>query len=381
MDKTIENKLFTEFETGAAALCLDYVMEVVVNNWEHLPPNSQKWRKVYNDIPTRVAELTEAFDDVAWPINIKGHYRIAQEISDNLDNCINDNERERYICNILQVFEEWAKAFTPISQIHTIEPTLKKSREGLAFQTEEEIRTALDRIKGMHDRLLEIMDNAKEGSIEAYFHHWYHAYYDFCNMFAAICVEHGINLLEIQNRRGIWLVDKLDVMQIQFYFGYDGNCNYANSLLKALPRTSATEALILTEKDGVINTEAVWNNRCSTFQLPNELATNKALKYFPIAIDNGVITITENGYLWNESTALLDLFCGMIYCNDEIRKEMYTYVWHLGVGEFPSSALNKVFLNKKNIGQQRVNNLIKQTKCKRYRSAPKKWRDIVNLFD
>lgn len=291
MDKTIENKLFTEFEIGAAALCLDYVMEVVVNNWEHLSPKSPKCRKVYK--PKRVAKLTGAFDDVALPINIKGHYGIAQEISDNLDSCINDNDRERYICSILQVFEKWAKAFTPISEMQTCESTLKKHREGLAFQTEEEIRTALDRIKGMHDRLLEIMDNAKEGSIEAHFHRWYHVYYDFCNMFAAICAEHGINLLEIQNRRGIWLVDKLDVMQMQFYFGYDGNYNYANSLLKALPRTSATEALILTEKDGVINSEAAWNN--SKIDAPQEAnaETKKRGKKVGNFIDNLIVDEKE----------------------------------------------------------------------------------------
>ncbi len=261
MNKTIENKLFTEFEIGAAALCLNYVMEVIINKRKNLPSNSKKWRKIYKDIPQRVAELTDAFDDVAWPINIKGHYRIAQEISDNLDNCKNDNDRERYICSILQVFEEWEIAFTPISQIQTFESILPKISEGLAFNTEAEIRAAIDRTNGMHDRLLEIMHNAKEGTIEAYFHQWYNAYYDFCNMLAAICTEHGINLLEIQNRRGIWLVSKLDVMQIQLYFGYDSNYNYANSLLKALPRTSATEHLIHTEKDGCIDTEAKWNNQ------------------------------------------------------------------------------------------------------------------------
>lgn len=35
---------------------------------------------------------------------------------------------------------------------------------------------------------------------------------------------------------------------------------YANNLLKSLPRTDVTEALILTEKDGTINSESAWNN-------------------------------------------------------------------------------------------------------------------------
>lgn len=313
MNKTIENKLFTEFETGAAALCLDYIMEVVINNWEHLPPNSSKWRKVYNDMPARVVELTNAFDEIAWPLNIKGQYRIAQELSDNLDKCINDNDIERYICSILQVFEEWAKVFTPISQIQTGEYTLKKVREGLAFQTEKEIRTAIDRIKGMHDRLLVIMENSKEGSIEAYFRHWYHAYYDFCNMLAAICTEHGINLLEIQNRRGIWLVDKLDVMQIQLYFGYNGNYNYANSLLKSLPRTSATEHLILTMRDGVINTEAAWNGNDDKWTLPIALNSDRAIKYFSRAAENKLIELTKNEGKCLTTVAKLGYLCGKIY--------------------------------------------------------------------
>lgn len=390
MDKTIENKFFAEFQNGAAAMCIKYVKDVIANNGENL---DEQLRRYYSAFPAEVAKRTKDFDDSAWPINIVGEYRIAQEISDNLDKCVSDNERDRYLNSILQVFEEWANVFTPIPQLQMLDKMLHKARKGLSLYTKKEIKREIERVSNQHDRFLDIMHNAAKGTIEAYFEQWYDAYYHFCEMLAAICAEHNINLLEVQNKRGIWLISKLDVMQIQYYFGYTGNFNYANNLLKTLPRTSATEHLIHTEHDGVINSEVEWHreNADATTDskkideklLPIELATEKALRYFKIAIERGLIERMEDVFLWKgETTVLLELFCGIIYCDDEIiPSKRCKDEWHLGVAEFPSAALSRIFPTIKNIGQQRNNNLITPHKGKRYRYAPKGWETIIGLFD
>lgn len=313
MDKTIENKLFTEFECGygAASLCLEYIKRMVVN--DESPDFDDSILKFYQSIPERVAQRTASFDEIAWPINLAGEYRIAQEISDNLDKCSSENERNRYINSILQVFEEWAKIFSPMARLQMLEQVQQKSKIGLSQYTEKEVQNEIDRISGLHDQYLKVMHKAEKGTIEYYFDYWHRAYYKFCNMFAAICVEHNINLLELQNNRGIWLVRKLDVMELQFYFGYDYNFKYANTLLKALPRTSATEHLILTMRDGVINTEAAWNGNDDKWTLPNELDTDRARKYFSRAIEAKMIELTQDRGKSLTTTAQLGYICGKIY--------------------------------------------------------------------
>lgn len=254
MDKTIENKLFAEFQNGAAAMCLKYVKNVVANNGENL---DEQGRKYYSAFPAKVAERTASFDDIAWPENITCQYRIAQEISDNLDNCKDDNQRERYIIEMLSVFEEWGEIFTPVARLKELEKMLKY---GCTISSEQEIKQEIERVSNLHDDYLDIMRDAKKGSMEYYLNHWHRAFFKFANMLAAICAMHHINLLELQEKRGIWIIEKLSVLDLQCYFGCLGNNNYANYLLKELPRTAATEDLILTERDGVINSEAAWNS-------------------------------------------------------------------------------------------------------------------------
>lgn len=254
MDKTIENKLFAEFQNGAAAMCLKYIKRVIVNKTEKL----DEWEnKYYSAFPAEVAMRTDSFDDIAWPINIVGEYRIAQEISDNLDKCKDDGQRERYIIEILSVFEDWGAIFTPVARLKELQ---RMRQNGLSIYSEQEIEQEIERVSNLHDDYLDIMRGAEKGSIRYYLDVWHRAFFNFANMLAAICAVHHINLLELQEKRGIWIIENLSLLDLQCYFGCFGNKNYANNLLKELPRTAATEALIFTEREGVINSEAAWNS-------------------------------------------------------------------------------------------------------------------------
>lgn len=252
MDKTIENKLFAEFQNGAAAMCLKYIKRVIVRKKEKL----DEWEsKYYSAFPAEVAERTDSFDDIAWPENITGQYRIAQEISDNLDNSKDDSQRERYVIEMLSVFEEWGNIFSPVARLKELDKMLKY---GCTINSEEEIKQEIERVSNLHDYYLDIMRDAEKGTMEYYLDVWHGAYHKFSKMLAAICAEHHINLLELQDKRGIWIIEKLDVLDLQCYFGYFGSLTYANNLLKELPRTASTENLILTERNGAIDSEAAW---------------------------------------------------------------------------------------------------------------------------
>lgn len=249
MKREIEEKLFAEFENnGAANLCLDYILKMRVNKCDVscYPLGVQKY---YALIPEHVKARTEAFDEVAWPVNVKGQYRIAQEISDNLDACGSESAKERYICGILGVFDEWAKVFTPIADLRTLD----KITEANSIYTEKQIKAEKERLRGLHDQMLAVMGGAEVGSIEYYFEHWHRAYFLFSNMLAGVCAEHNINLLEVQNKRGIWVVDKLDVVQLQMYFGYSGNYDFAHNLLTNLTAPNTADLIYIINNGQVVS--------------------------------------------------------------------------------------------------------------------------------
>lgn len=382
MDKTIENKLFAEFRNGAAAMCLEYIKNVRANKSNKLDELESGY---YSAFPAVIIKRTEAFDDIAWPVNIEGEYRIAQEISDNLNNCKDDNQRERYVIEMLSVFEKWGEIFTPVARLKELEKMLEY---GCTINSEQEIEQEIERVSNLHNDYLDIMSGAQKGTMEYYLNFWYRAFCKFANMLAAICSEHHINLLELQEKRGIWIIEKLDVLNLQCYFGYFGNLNYANSLLRDLPRTAATEDLIHTERNGIINSESAWKSEdvpaaTDLKELLKDLATEKALKYIPVAIDRGLIERTTDGFLWKgESNVLLDLFFGIIYCGDKIEpSRRFKDEWQLGIEDLPIAGLSRLFPAMKSIGQQRINNLYRPHKGARCRTAPKGWENITEIFD
>lgn len=194
MDKTIENKLFAEFQNGAAAMCLKYIKRVIVRKKEKL----DEWEsKYYSAFPAEVAERTDSFDDIAWPINIVGEYRIAQEISDNLDKCKDDGQRERYIIEILSVFEDWGAIFTPVARLKELQ---RMRQNGFSIYSEHEIEQEIERVSNLHDDYLDIMRGAEKGSMRYYLDVWHRAFFNFANMLAAICAVHHINLFLVDDK-------------------------------------------------------------------------------------------------------------------------------------------------------------------------------------
>lgn len=265
MDKTIENKLFDEFRTnGAASMCLEYFKEKEI--WKDTPPKYL----AYNDtekVLSRIKERTEAFDETAWPMGLGDSFPLAEEITANLDSSTTDKQRENYIIDILEIYKDWAAIFSPIAEINKMKQAIELSQNDDEFGLLERYKDSLDYLEGLHDHYLEIMDKPKEGTMEYYLNFWYRCYNMFCRMLAAILAKNGINLLEIQHKRGIWLVDKLESTSIQLFFGLTNNTNYANHLLEELDAPN-TQHLILTERNNIISN---WLSK--QYQTPIEPVT------------------------------------------------------------------------------------------------------------
>lgn len=284
MDKTIENKLFDEFQHGAASMYLEYFKE---KEEKTDTPTEYLIYKDADKVLSEIKERTEAFDDIAWPMGRGDSFPLAEEIIVNLDSCATDKQRENYIIDILEVFRNWAAIFSPVAEIKEWKRAIELSKKDDEFGMLEHYKESLDYSEGLHDHYLEIMNKPKEGTIEYYFNLWHRCYHLFCDMLAAELAKYGINLLEIQNKRGIWLVEKLDTLSVQAYFGITNNFTYANNLLEELDAPN-TKHLIFTSHDGIIT------NRLATAQsrsLPVGLQTNNAQLIFSKAQEQGYIYI------------------------------------------------------------------------------------------
>lgn len=120
-----------------------------------------------------------------------------------------------------------------------------------------------------------------------------------------------------------------------------------------------------------------------SLNLPPDLNTERARKYFQRAIDAGFIRRTAQGLEWIKSgkvgegvNAQAALFLGMVYCGDEVKPSKYGNKWKLGNGIFPDAPLKRLFALK-TLGTIRTNDL-DGDRCK---SAPRGWERIVDIFE
>lgn len=347
MDKTIENKLFDEFRNGAASMCLEYFKEK--EDWKDAPNEYL----AYNDtdkVLSQIKERTEVFDDIAWPMGRGDSFPLAEELISNLDSCSTDKQRENYIIDILVVFKDWAAIFSPIAEINEMKKAIELSQNDDEYGMLEQYKDSLDYLEGLHDHYLEIMEKPKEGTIEYYFNLWHRCYHQFCSMLAAELAKYGMNLLEIQNKRGIWLVEKLDTLSIQAYFGISNNFGYANNLLEEL-NAPTTQHLIFTVHNGV-KSNWISNDR---FNLPKELDTPKCRKYFERAIECGYMECTTTGAKWNGMQVKLGYMCSKTF--DKPR---------------PITSLEKYF------GVTKLSASITQSEIPAIRNDVKKWRSEMD---
>lgn len=321
MIRDLEYQFFREYEIdGAAYLSLQYALFKYCGIGSEVPA-----RPDFPDgIMLEIKERTEACQ--VWPYNgIENSCPLFDEISDNLDSAASDVVRVNYVISILKKLQRWAWLYSLGAE-----------------------------------KLSAISNSVEHNSLEYFYWDWLRAFNAFADKLAVALALRGLNLMEIQERCDIKIIDNLDVDRLWMDFGTPAMAEYYLSSLKPSKPVTMVELL----KD-------------------LGLATEKALKYIPIAVERGLIERTGDMFLWKgESKVLFELFFGMIYCGDDIKpSRRFRDEWHLGVKDLPNAALSRLFPGIKNIGQQRVNNLITPHRDVRYRTAPKGWEAIKKIFE
>lgn len=111
------------------------------------------------------------------------------------------------------------------------------------------------------------------------------------------------------------------------------------------------------------------------WHLPRELDTAEARRVLKKAVESELIEISKNGYIWNESNALLACMCGVLYCGDTLKTDAITKekIIKLGSTLFPERTLCNLF-GVKNLGQSRLQ--------KKDKTPPKGWFEMIEpLFN
>lgn len=234
--REITDRFLSKYEMGGVAYDVMYNLMVIY--------------ALYLDFyePSFEPQQTEYFD--FSPVMAGRKSPIIAEIEGNL-NLLAGDERERYLFSLLTPFRFLTEECRPVAK-----------------RSEKTMRTEAER------------QNYR--CVEAYYFIWDSAAKEFADRLDALLLTYGIDLLQLQETSGIYLKERREIYDVDYYIGSEA---LARHYIDALPQR-----------------ESVQGGRA----LPVELETERARKYFARAVDAGLMT---EQFEWLKSKALLARFC------------------------------------------------------------------------
>lgn len=254
MNRELENQFFGAFsDKGAAIITLEMML------YEHCGIGG--WLPARADYPDGVlAEIkAKTEQQEVWPWRREENYcPLFDEIRDNLDSYNSDDKRDNYVIEVLRKFQKWTWLYS-----------LSKGK--------------LDAIS----------NTTTLYSLEYYFFDWRSAFQSFAENFAVALAERGVNILELQNRCGISIIDRLDVDDLWINFGTPQLAEYHLSRLKPID-TAPTLPIDL--------------NTSESQNLPKEFVTGEARIMFESLEKLGYCKKFGMIYQWTGTAALFGYF-------------------------------------------------------------------------
>ncbi len=180
MNRTLEQRFFREFQVGGAA-----IMALKMAQYVHCGIGSEiPARKDYPaGVLAEIKERTEALD--VWPWDgIENVCPLFEEITDNLDSCTSGNAKISYVFRILKQFQLWTR-------LYSLSP----------------------------EKLNAIGRSVEKDSLEDFFSDWRDAFATFAKKLAVVLAILDINILDIQKKCGVSIIDNLDIDALWMYFG------------------------------------------------------------------------------------------------------------------------------------------------------------------
>lgn len=252
MDKTLEMPFLKAFDFGGVVHnCIDYIRHKY--DLGYLPrldsyKEDEKSQNFYEEVyPKVINEKTEAFDE---SVIIYHESPLIDEIESNLRECLSKEEKERYIFSLLKPFSEIAKVYCPVAEINRIKEEITKLEKDrklwAAIYAEqiqyEDITTESDNSKGQIDACNSLIKKSNEqierlnyinrqfckitnqqenepGTVEYCLSMFLDVQVMFSNKLDALLLMHGIDLIKLQEKCGIYLKSHRLITDVDFYIG------------------------------------------------------------------------------------------------------------------------------------------------------------------
>lgn len=259
MEKTIEAAFFKAFEFGGFVdSCIDYVQRKYDWGFKYSPDSKQrhlhkKWEQFYFvELPKTIKAGFDAFDSrvIETP-----HSPLIDEIEQNLQNCPNDIERDKYIFSLITPFERLSGIINPIAEIDRLKARISDDEKAIEFWSKENLdeqlkttagkaagtpreqieacKAEIDRLTWQVERTKEIGHNfilllcssqinelwTEEGTVEYYLSAMLGTMEMYSNRLFAMLIQHGINLKEYQRKAGVYLKRNWNITDIACYVG------------------------------------------------------------------------------------------------------------------------------------------------------------------
>ena len=279
-------------------------------------------------LPKQVQEQTEAFD---FSTVESGRISpIIAEIDSRLRGLAGD-ERERYLFSLLTPFAELAKIYHPIAEINRLQTAIEglerdrtiwesqpqdkplfdvngkpadtpKEQAEACSKMIERYKNYIERQQYINRRFCEVVFHSDKNTIEYYCGAWASAATQFANRLDALLLTYGVDLLQLQETSGIYLKYRRVITDVDFYIG---SIELAQHYINALPRLAEGEPAASTaQRQG--NQPQASQEPDKGQELPTELDTEQARKYFTRAVNAGLMSEQDK---WLASQALLACFC------------------------------------------------------------------------
>lgn len=297
MDKTIEVKFFEAFKrSGVVNKCIDWLrytynlppMRPKNNEDKQLQDEARKvankaWARYYKEVlPKEIKEATAAFDD---GVVYNDDSPLMNEIEANLNECQTDTQRERYLFSLLKPFGKtgcgFARVFTPIAEIDELNAEINKTEkcraDYQAMPQNEQLRDVNGKPCGTPQEQIEACDkvikrlkeqigwelhvnaqfcdlicgsgeNAKwmqENTVEHCLHSFVHIVKIFTNRLDALLLTYGIDLMQLQNKSGLYLKRQRLITDVVDYIG---SKELAEKYIKELPQEPQQEQAVQSPK-------------------------------------------------------------------------------------------------------------------------------------
>ena len=185
-----------------------------------------------------------------------------------------------YLFSLLTPFAELAKIYHPTA-------TPKEQAEVCSSMIEQN-RGNIERLHQISKRFCDVVFNSERGTIEYYCSVWVDAATQFANRLDALLLTYGVDLLQLQETSGIYLKDYRVITDVDYYIG---SFELAQHYINALPHLAHEEP-------------------ATGRELPRELDTDQARKYFARAVAAGLMS---EQFKWLATKAQLGYFCYNTY--------------------------------------------------------------------